>query len=488
MIPRAGVVLLLIGVLAATSGSAQAAGKPHCRDLTFSGSAGPLSTDKIALRVTDSGGTPIETSCKLQVNPNESGRSYAARLVALWGDGSGVTCPDPGNPPNPLPTKSCGNHPVDARSCKHKFKFRPDRNTPDPDDGLVRIRICCKDGRDCRGANAAANVPVSVQSKKDPAVAFIPSVPPAAGPSITGLAIDPIDMVQLPGGSQIGCRKDLALAVADHARRTLDALEQQVPPDPTFEAKLRETADKCGLGGSLIGSLGFGICPAPCQALVVNVCTAGTTGAPCNTGSDCDTTPGSGDGQCTEGNWNQVADCLVCQTTGAMTAVYDAAYGIGPDPTPEAEHCQDTIGKAILDFVSDEIGETLRCQKLMDAGRAALPTNPAGLCEVSGGGPCTLPPCTCTAPPLAVGRPCTADAECSVPPTCKRADLVGKRARSATAFAGRVTPDCPDLVVQDGLDTCGTDTPSLVACLTDAGQQAGRHVADAMFPEGTASP
>ena len=53
---------------------------------------------------------------------------------------------------------------------------------------------------------------------------------------------------------------------------------------------------------------------------VVNVCTAGTTGAPCNTGSDCDSTPGSGDGQCTEGTWNQVADCLVCQTTTAMTA------------------------------------------------------------------------------------------------------------------------------------------------------------------------
>ena len=486
MIRPSGLSVLVLGLVAAAVGPAVAAAKPHCRDLTFSGSAGPLSSDKITLQLTDSAGVPIEQSCKLQVNPNESGRSFAARLVALWGDGSGVTCPDPNNPPDPLPRSSCGSHPVQAKSCKHRFKFKPDRQTVDPDDGLVRIRICCKDDSGCRGPNAVTT-PVSVQSKKDPAVVFAPSVPPPVGVQIVGVAIDPIDMTQLPGGEQVGCRKDLAAAVAELARRTLDAFLRQIPPDPILEAKLRDTAQKCGVDGSLAGSLGYGVCPAPCEGVLVNVCLTGTTGAPCNTHTDCDTPPGSGNGQCSEGTWNQVADCLVCQVTTAMTAVAEAAYGSGPDPTPEAEHCQDTIGKAVLDLVRAELNETLRCQKIVDAGRTALPADPP---RCAGGGPCTTPPCLCTAPPLAANPPrtCNDDPDCAIPPTCKRADLVGARARAAQRLAEHVTADCTDMVIADELDTCGTDQPSLVACLTDVGQHGARKIADAAFPEGGASP
>jgi hypothetical protein len=308
--------------------------------------------------------------------------------------------------------------------------------------------------------------------------------------TITGVAIDPIDMVQLPGGEQIGCRKDIAVAVAEFARRTLDGLVRQIPPDPIFEAKLRDTATKCAAEGNPVGSLGYGVCPAPCQGILINVCLTGTAGQPCTTHADCDTPPGSGNGQCGEGNWNQVADCLVCQATTAMAALYDAAYGSGPDPTPAAEQCQDTIGKAVVDFVRRQIGETARCQKLVDAGRAGLPANPPGLCEMPGGGPCTGPGCTCTAPPLAANppRPCDEDADCAVPATCKRADLVGIRVRAEEALAERITADCPDPVIAAELDTCGTDTATLVECLTDAGETAARHVADAMFPEGRASP
>src|SRR5262245_56075388 len=106
------------------------AGKAHCRDLVFSGSSGPLSNDKVTLRIADATGSVIESSCTLTVGNSEPGRHFAARLVAAWGDGGGglvLPCPDE-NPVSP-PNKSCGSTPAGSRSCQHKFKFKPDKTT-----------------------------------------------------------------------------------------------------------------------------------------------------------------------------------------------------------------------------------------------------------------------------------------------------------------------------------------------------------------------
>jgi hypothetical protein len=218
----------------------------------------------------------------------------------------------------------------------------------------------------------------------------------------------------------------------------------------------------------------------------VSQCTQGAVGLQCTTDADCDTPPGSGNGRCT-GNWNLVADCLACRVTAALIAAYDEAYGTGPLPLPEAERCQETIGRALVDLVAREVGETVRCQKLVDAGSASLPMNQPGQCQ---GGSCTLPPCVCTAPPLKLGAHCTEDGDCNVPAVCKRADLLGRRAKAALELAARIQgdPACTDTVIADDLDACADTQSGLIACVTAAGQQAAGQVADAVYTEGQASP
>lgn len=474
--------LLLLVVLPAIvlSGRPAAAGRAHCRDLVFAGAAGIASNDKVTLRVTDADGAPVESSCQLQVNPSESAKDFAARLVAAWGDGSAgilAACPNP-NPPAPLPKTSCGTQPLGTRSCKHKYKFKPDRNTVDPNDGLIRIRICCKDGALCRGPNMVnPKTPVSVQSKIDPSLVFTPAVPPAVGASIVGVSLDPIDMTQLPAGEMQGCRKGLGLAARTLADASLSARVKGLPPDPDPAARLRPAAMACAADGSSAASLGYATCPAPCAAIVVSQCTAGQVGIPCGTNADCDLSPGSGDGVCTT-DWNVVADCLACQIESALDVAFDEAYGTGSSGSAEADDCQFGIGRALLDVVDLNVSETVRCQRLVDVGSAALPTHPAGQCVST----------TCTAPPLKVGASCAQDADCNVPATCKRSDLVGTRARAVERAAVRIQSDCTDEIVLVELDTCDVDVPGTVACVTAAGETAARAVSDALFPEGRLSP
>lgn len=471
--------LLLLAVLPAfTRPDTALAAKAHCRDLLFAGSAGIASNDKVILRITDADGTPVESSCQLQVNPSEPAKDFAARLVAAWGDGSNGTlapCPNQ-NPPAPLPKVSCGTQPLGTRSCKHKYKFKPDRNTLDPNDGLIRIRVCCKDGALCHGPNMVSpKTPVSVQSRIDPALVFSPAVPPAVGVSIVGVSLDPIDMTQLPAGSMQGCRKGLGLAARQTADQILTLLVKGLPPDPDPAAPIRTATAACAADGASAGSLGYGTCPAPCAAIVTSQCTAGQVGAPCGVNSECDVSPG--DGVCAT-DWNLVADCLGCQVQSATTIAYDEAYGTGTSGTPEADNCQFGIGRALLDLITGNLGQTLQCQRLVDAGSAGLAPNPPGQCTVP----------TCTAPSLKAGASCSQDADCNVPPTCKRADPKEVRDAIAEHAAARIENDCTDTVIAAELDTCDVDVAGTADCVTEAGETAARAIADAVFPEGRVSP
>jgi hypothetical protein len=302
-------------------------------------------------------------------------------------------------------------------------------------------------------------------------------VPPPVGASITGVSIDPIDMTQLPAGEMLGCRKKLGLAVGETVEASLTRRVKELPPDPDPAALLRPVVAECAADGSSAVSLGYATCPAPCQGIPVSQCSQGLTGAQCETNQDCDLPPGSGTGVCTA-NWNLVADCLACQIESALQGAFDEAYGTGTSGSAEAELCQLGIGRALLEVVSSEVDETVRCQRLVDFGSLSLPANPAGQC---GSG-------TCVAPPLKVGAPCTDHQDCNVPPTCKRADLIGRRATAADRAASRITKDCQDPVIAAELDTCDVDVPGVVACVTDAGAVAARVIADAIFPEGRVSP
>jgi hypothetical protein len=471
-------LLFLAGLSATVPSKSALAAKAHCRDVVFAGAAGLASNDKVVVRVTDAAGAPVESSGQLQVNPSESAKDFAARLVAAWGDGSSGTvgvCPNQ-NPTPPLPKTSCGTQPLGTRSCKHKYKFKPDRSTVDPNDGLIRIRICCKDGTQCRGPNMVSpKTPVTVQSRIDPSLVFIPDVPPEAGPSFQGISLDPIDMIQLPAGEMQGCRKGLGQAARQLADGTLTLLVKGLPPDPDPAAQIAPATAACAAEGVKALALGFGTCPSPCAAIVTSQCTAGQVGAPCGTYAECDLTPG--DGVCTT-DWNLVTDCLTCQIQSAVTTAYDEAYGTGTSGSAEADDCQFGIGRALLDLIGRNVNETLRCQRLLDVGSAGLPPNPAGQCTVP----------TCTAPPLKVGAPCSQDVDCNVPPTCKRADLVGARLEVAARAGDRIAHDCNDMVIAAELDTCDVDVPGTVTCVTAAGEAAARAIADAVFTEGRASP
>jgi hypothetical protein len=323
---RSACLVLAFGALGALQPAVALAVKPHCRDLTFAGAAGAASNDKVTLRVVDASGATLDESCQLQVQNNESARAFAARLVGAWGSGNGVTCPTP----NPLPPKTCGNG-VGGKSCQHKFKFKPDKLTVDPDDGLIRVRICCKESPDCTGLSLT-NTPVSAQTKIDPAVVFDPPVPPAAGVTSTPVALDPIGVTQRPHAALLGCRKDVGIA-ADAAyphllRRAAQCMDgiaagttdagacsPPFPADPELAAELtaarqrvlEAATESCFSTGSPPSEYGYGSCPPPCETITI-------------------------------AGWSDVAACLNCQAEAVIFGAIGAAYGpSGPVPGCRSE-------------------------------------------------------------------------------------------------------------------------------------------------------
>jgi hypothetical protein len=284
-------------------------------------------------------------------------------------------------------------------------------------------------------------------------------------------------MTQLPAGELQTCRKGLGAAVRGLADASLQLRVKGLGPEPNPGDRIRPATDNCASEGASAASLGYATCPAPCAAIVPSQCTAGQVGALCEADADCDLAPGAGDGVCST-DWNVVADCLACQVESALDDAYDEAYGTGTSGGDAAEQCQFAIGRGLHEIVSRHVADVVRCQRLSDAGTAALPTHPAGQCAGS----------VCAAPPLKIGAPCAEDADCNVPATCKRSDLVGAREAASERAAMRIEAECQDDVVALELDTCDVDVAGTVDCVTAAGETAAGTIADAVFPEGRVSP
>lgn len=424
-----GLALFLAAITAAMPGWALAKAQPSCRDLLFAGAAGAASNDKVTLRVVDKDGNTLDESCEVQVHNNETARAFAARLTGAWGDGTGVTCTEPA----PLPTKSCGNGGA-GRSCSHKFKFKADNSTVDPDDGLIRVRVCCRELVDCKGAKLL-NTPISVQSKLAPAVVFGPTVPPVVGIEISTVSVDPIAMLQKPHAALQTCRKALGGVVGAFAPVLVDSLARcrssfagagsNCLGDPKFATSVLKLQDALGttVTGScepsgVPGAFGYHTCPAPCALL------------PATT-------------------WQEEAACLACVTQTSIVDAVTVAYGpegLPPPPTPEAQQCQDTVGKGLVQVIGTNLREIIKCQQGADAGKAATP-----------GGV-----------------------------HCRDADVKGKRAAIATKTRDAIIGACTDM---NGLVSCASDPSGEATCIVDGvAGAATRAVAEALYPESVGSP
>jgi len=453
-----------LGMLAPTG--ARSGAKPNCRDLTFGGAAGAASNDKVTLRVVDSGGTSVDDSCQLQVQNNESAKDFAARIVGAWGSGTGSSCLEP----NPLPKKSCGNAGFGTRSCNHKFKFKPDKNTVDPNDGLIRVRICCFDANGCKGTKLATT-PVSVQTKLDPAVTFGPSVPPPIGITVTPVALDPIGMTQRPFAALQGCRASLGLAVAKLATteaETLagchrDAAAGTAPPTTDCNAvtPLSDPAGRVdGMAQNVHAVIAkacvpagppstFGqsdtACPCPCQHITAFTCSKGRTGMGCGSDFDCDTTPGIGDGRCTLPGWGLAADCILCRTDKAVTHGMTDTYGpVGPPPGPQSAMCVDAVGQGLAGLVKTHTLETSSCQRAADAGSLALPPGTS----------------------------------------CRDADQKGRRAAAEQSAAAHIAAGCSTGPPPGSQGCFATLDPT--PCVLSNARRAATAATDTVFPEGSA--
>jgi hypothetical protein len=430
----AALVLAAMSVHVLAAAPARAGSKPNCRDLIFAGAAGAASNDKVKIRVVDNAGSEADRSCQLQVHNNETAHAFAARLVGSWGAGDGVTCPEL----NPPPKKTCGTG-SNAKSCNHVFKFKPDKTTLDPDDGLIRVRICCFDSpTGCKGAKLLAT-PVSVQTLVDPAVTFTPTVPPPAGITITPVALDPIGMTQLPFSTQQSCRTALGKAfgkLTTVAAETLvdcqrQALAGVLPPgvdcntpnpvsDPgqkieAAAAAVRQVATATCAAAGAPAAFGFqdGVCPCPCQSL------GGTPG------------------------WPFVGDCIVCRVEHAVTDLMAAVYGpagSASNPPPPGS-CVDTVAKDLVGLVRTHTAETVGCQRLVDAGSLALPSGTS----------------------------------------CRDADPKGRRAAAEQSVATQVTSACQPTGLPPSPPCLGQPDPA--PCLLLNARQAAGRATDAIFPE-----
>jgi hypothetical protein len=410
--------------------------KPYCRDLVFSGAAGAASHDIVTLRVVDQSGNVLDESCQLQVHGNptpDTARVFAARITGAWGDGTGVSCTEP----SPLPTKTCGNALFGGRSCKHQFKFKPDKSTVDPDDGLIRVRVCCKDTPNCKGANLT-NGAISVQTKINAAPDFGPAVPPVIGIDIATVSVDPIAVIQRPPAALQTCRKDLGKLVGSTAPAFMDTLVKchdlalttagtvcgLAGGDPKLlavDAKLRTgladtIAKSCEPSGPP-GNFGYHLCPAPCGPVPI-------------------------------ATWQDEAQCLACLVEGSIQNAVDLAYGVpGPPAGLPANivQCQEAAGIALAQIADTGVKETVKCQQGADAGTLALP----------------------------------------VGVKCKNADLKGKIAAVLGKSSVDISTSCLNMT---GLTSCGADPPSEVACIVGLGPATAQAIADALYPEGAGSP
>ena len=252
-------------------GAAQAA-KDYCRTIELTGAAGPASTDKVELQVTDYVGNVLDRSCQITVAANECADALALRLVATWGNGAqggqqAGSCVDQGVDTTCGKTLDYAGTDPDVPNifCKHRYRAgklsggkkaaeqlaaagqcpQPPPNGQKAAFGefkkVPRIEVCCYeldpavlgDGfqyqnlQDCTGKKLGTTftspqkIEVSVFDRIDrPNVSgdglfFEPKLPDntldvPVGFSSRQISLDPIGFVQPPSAKGIGCRADVA--------------------------------------------------------------------------------------------------------------------------------------------------------------------------------------------------------------------------------------------------------------------------------------
>jgi len=120
---------------------------------------------------------------------------------------------------------------------------------------------------------------------------------------------------------------------------------------------------------------GDGVCKNRCTAPVA------TAGSPCGVDSNCDSAPGAGDGRCAD--WAEVADCAACLAQAGIETEMFALFGPSgstisalPGTTalsPGARECKSWLVQTMRQLLKTELKEIRSCQKLVDAGKIALP-------------------------------------------------------------------------------------------------------------------
>ena len=367
------------------------------------------------------------------------------------------------------------------------------------------IKICCR-ALGCSGAKLAGegvNIPITVQTKITPgtpdcsAGEWCPAEIPGDNIQALRFKADPIDGRPGPYTSQRECRSTLqtkAGALTQTVFDVLKACRQKViagtlPPgscaavSPTSDpgsavaaagtALATAIADGCALSGRSPSDFGYTACAAPCDAIELAVCSAGTVGAPCQRDRHCDTSPGVGNGVC--GDWNTFKDCTVCSATAAGEAAIDAVYGsvgrsltrtasakssstagaaataaadgnVGRSLTlsASAKNCQNHIGDGIATLLAAELKDAASCQKSLDAFKIMLSDRT---------------------------------------PKCKDADHKRKRAKARAAIAVDLASACTNAALGE-LDTCSSNRAGLLACAPRIVRHVVAAVGDTAAPDG----
>jgi len=464
---RVGVALFFSLVALTISPSAALAGKQHCRKLTFDGVAGALSQDVVGFQVVRPDASVINQSDPtVQVLANESALEFMARIVEDWCTEDGTVCPTFTTPP----TSFCANS-LGSTSCKLKLKISPKIGTLPPENVGTKkkyIEICCFEQPDCKkklGSTTPTDIPITVQAQVNAG----PECPLDASLPLTGEAqctvnLDPIGVIQLAAPGAGGCRSAVASAARAYINAALGAYvdchkqrDQGGFPsscltlaDIDFKQKIEVSALKlesvataCAEDGSPANA-GYAECPAPCSAFSTSTCTAGNTGAPCDSDRACDTSQGALDGRC--GDWAAVGSCLTCLLQNAAEAAAATALG-DPSPVPldaATAQCHLEMVQALERIANTRVSESFTCQKKVDGGKLARPT---------GGDNCS---------------------------TIDPKGLVAKAELSAT---GGVSSACGDAEVGT-LGVCSATTVSdYTSCLLNEASALSSAVAAAIFPE-----
>ncbi len=431
----AALAVLVIGLAVS---DAVAGLKPHCRRLLIAGTAG-ATPNQATFQILDKNSNTLAASCAVQPWNNEGAIDYIKRSVYRWApdpentdaDNDPCTPAPPINDPaalallEPLPSKGCVTLAgPDQPSCTIKYKIAP------KDQGTKKqyIEFCCyEDNAEDKLCKSKLDpdatpkpIPITVQVDTNGDLIYCPPTPcdgncpecaivdisPPMTFGMRGAIVPLLGTKHLPSSEGGGCRAEVGAALSAYARTgssmvsrchtsrlegKLDALVDcnQLPTgdpktDDTFAAlaqSVQGAAAECASGGSPSAS-GYGSCPAPCDAIDLGVCSAGTVGAPCDADADCDVVPG--DGRC--GDWAAVGSCLACVAEDAIFSSAQSVYGdpLPPPPAdPQVAKCQEAVGRALADLTRARVSETMSCQKKTDGG-ASLPAG-ALLCKDSDG-------------------------------------------------------------------------------------------------------